>query len=387
MQLAPLSGRPHALFAGAALLAALSACSQQDAKDDGLTSPTVSTGIVQITSDEDSEPQLAIDIEQAKIDLGRRLMFDVALSRPRGVSCGMCHDPTRGWGDARPQGKGVQDNTLDSEGHDTQLAVSGNRYKTFLTPRNTPTVYNSHLFDNQFWDGRAGDLEHQAQFPFEAGPEMNSNWDEHILPILHSDAKYRRQFKRAYGDPVATRERASEAIGKYERTISVFDTPYDAFLGGDMGALSVQEKQGHDLFFGAAGCATCHPGPMLTDMGFHNTGVPTAGRLALEGVVDLGFGVRTDLTQVPAVDIDEPTDYAKFKTPQLRMLAVTGPYMHNGALRTLEEVVEFYDQGGGPDLSGTGTKHPAIVPLGLTESEKTDLVAFLRTGLMGTEIR
>jgi len=368
---------------GAFLFTALVACSEG-----GVPASLAAAGLLdEFDTPVPEEPQLAVDAEQAKVDLGRRLMFDGALSRPAGVSCGMCHDPTRGWGDARPQGKGVQDNTLAIAGHDPKLAVTGNRYKTFLTPRNTPTIYNSHLFESQFWDGRAGDLEHQAQFPFEEGAEMNSSWDEHILPLLRDDLSYRRMFKRAYGDPVATRANASDAIGKYERTISVFDTPYDAFLGGDMGALSVEEKQGHDLFFGAAGCATCHPGPMLTDMDFHNTGVPTAGRLALEGVVDLGLGLRTDLTQDPAVDVDEPSDYAKFKTPQLRMLAVTGPYMHNGAFRTLEQVVDFYDQGGGPDLSGTGTKHPAIVPLGLTESEKTALVAFLRTGLMGTEIR
>ena len=369
---------------GALFVSALAACSQGGPATGALAAAGQLTEFDTLVPE---GPQLAVDAEQAKVDLGRRLMFDGALSRPQGVSCGMCHDPTRGWGDARPQGKGVQDNTLDTEGHDGNLAVAGNRYKTFLTPRNTPTIYNSHLFEDQFWDGRAGNLEHQAQFPFEEGAEMNSSWEDHILPLLRDDPSYRRMFKRAYGDPIATRANAADAIGKYERTISVFDTPYDEFLAGDMGALTTEEKQGHDLFFGAAGCGTCHPGPLLTDMGFHNTGVPSAGRLALEGVVDLGLGGRMDLTQEPAVQVDEPTDYAKFKTPQLRMLAVTGPYMHNGALSTLEEVVEFYDQGGGPDLSGTGTKSPSIVPLGLTESEKSALVAFLRTGLMGTEIR
>lgn len=336
---------------------------------------------------------LGSDPVQAEIDLGRKLLFDDRLSRPRGVSCAMCHDPFLGWGDDRPQGKGIQDNTLAGDvtgdgvdDHNTEVAVAGNRYKTVLTPRNTPTIYNSHLFPNLFWDGRAGDLTHQAQFPFEAGPEMNSSWDEHILPLLKEDAGYLEAFDEAYGR-TPTLELAIRAMGAYESTISVFDTPYDAFLAGDTGALTGQELEGHDLFFGKAGCSQCHPGPLLTDFAFTNTGVPSAGIHALNGTVDLGRGQFTDLTQDPPVEIDNPADYAKFKTPQLRMVSVTGPYMHNGAFQSLEEVVEFYDQGGGPDLSGTGTKDSRIVPLGLTPEERAALVAFLENSLNGTPIQ
>jgi cytochrome c peroxidase len=333
------------------------------------------------------------DPHEAQIDLGRRLFFDGALSRPAGVSCGACHDPFTGWGDARAQGKGVQDNTLagDTNGdgvqdHEPALAVAGPRYKTVLTPRNTPTVYNAHLFPRLFWDGRAGDLAHQGVFPIEAGPEMNSSWEDHVLPLLNADPQYVAAFEAAFASP-PTREFAGQAIGAYEATVTVFDTPYDAYLAGDTGALSPLELQGHDLFFGAAGCAGCHPGPLLTDFAFHNTGVPSAGVNALMGTVDLGAGRFDDLTQDPPAAVDEPADYAKFKTPQLRMVAITGPYMHNGGLETLEEVVQFYNSGGGPDLSGQGSKDPLIVPLGLTGAEEQALVAFLSVALTGTEIR
>jgi cytochrome c peroxidase len=317
----------------------------------------------------------------AEVDLGRRLFFDGRISVPAGMSCGTCHDPLRGWSDERPQGKGVQDNTLHN------LMVEGNFYKTVLTDRNTPTIYNSSVYPSQFWDGRAGDLAHQATFPVEAIPEMNSNWNTVVLPYLNGDAEYIALFEAAYPGQPISRALAGKAIGAYEASIQVDDTPYDRYLAGDSTALSPEQFSGMNLFFGAAGCGQCHPGPDLTSLEFLNTGVPNAGQLALKGVPDFGFGKRLDLTQDPPVQHDDPVDYCKFKVPHLRMLAVTAPYMHNGSLQTLEEVVEFYDVGGGPDLCGSGNKDPRIVPLGLTAQEKADLVAFLRDGLMGTEIR
>ncbi|MEM7309438.1 MAG: cytochrome c peroxidase [Planctomycetota bacterium] len=324
---------------------------------------------------------------QAQIDLGFKLMFDERLSEPRGIACGTCHDPDLGWGDARPQGKGVQDNTLSTAGHDPALAVEGNRYKTLLTGRNTPTVYNSHLFQHLFWDKRAGDLAHQAAFPFESSVEMNTDWDDFLIPLMQSDPDYVALFDAAYGPGSINQVNATAAIGAYEATISVFDTPFDQWLAGDTTALTTQELEGKDLFFGKAGCWNCHPTPFLTDFKEHNLGVPNAGTFALNGEVDFGFGKRTDLTGSEPVEIDDPQDYCKFKTPQLRMIAVTGPFMHNGAFATLEEVVDFYDQGGDADLCGTFTKSALIQPLNLTQSEKDALVAFLRDGLLGTEIK
>lgn len=332
------------------------------------------------------------DAQQAKVDLGRMLMFDGGLSRPRGIACGTCHDPLIGWGDARPQGKGVQDHTLtgDTNGdgkddHDTNLAVEGAYFKTILTDRNTPTIYNAHIFPNNFWDGRAGDLGHQALFPIEGFNEMNASWDDHVLPQLNANPEYVALFEAAYGAGPITAVNAANAIGEYEKTISVFDTPYDLHLAGVPGALSADALAGLELFRGKANCASCHSEPLLSNFGFENTGVPNSGPMLLHGQLDFGRGKRLDLTVEPPVEIDDPADYMKFKVAQLRMVALTGPYMHNGVFDTLEEVVEFYDQGGGPDLSGTGTKAP-LAPLGLTAQEKAQLVTFLREGLTGTPI-
>lgn len=382
MNTAPSLGRWRRLWAPAIALVPLAGCS------DTATAPAESLGDGVAFGFTPSDPL------EAKALLGQRIFFDEHLSRPQGVSCGMCHNPSLGWGDGRPQGKGVQDHTLagdvtgDGEiDHNTFLAVEGNYFKTVLTPRNTPTVYNAHLFPNLFWDGRAGDLIHQARFPLEEGFEMNSSWEDHALPLIAADPVSMHLWRRAFGDGDLTIDRAAEAMGVFEQSISVFDTPFDAYLAGDLGALSTEELEGHDLFFGKAGCAQCHPAPLLTDFGFANTGVPTAGEFAISGQVDLGHGRFTDLTQDPPVLVDQPSMYATFRVPQLRMVGVTGPYMHNGAFDSLAEVVEFYDQGGGPDLSGQGTKDPRLVPLGLTEAEKAALVAFLDSALTGTEIR
>lgn len=382
MNTAPSTRRWRAPWASVAALTLVTGCG------DGALAP------MEQSADGVAFSMIPGDPLEAKIVLGQRIFFDEHLSRPQGVSCGMCHNPSLGWGDARPQGKGVQDHTLagDVNGdgtidHNTFLALEGVQFKTVLTPRNTPTIYNTHLFPNTFWDGRAGDLVHQARFPLEEGFEMNSSWADHALPLIEQNREMMALWVRAFGDTTVTVDRASEAMGVFEQSITAFDSPYDAYLAGDVNALSPQELAGHDLFFGKAGCAECHPAPLLTDFGFHNLGVPTAGELALTGDVDLGRGKFKDLTQDPPVVVDDPSMYATFRTPQLRMVGVTKPYMHNGALATLEDVVEFYDQGGGPDLSGQGNKDAAIVPLGLTESEKAALVAFLKSALTGTEIR
>ena len=334
------------------------------------------------------------DQQQALIELGFKLMFDEELSRPAGVSCGMCHDPQRGWGDDRPQGKGVQDHSKDTFTgtipHDTHLAVEGNRFKTILTGRNTPTIYNSHIFPQQFWDGRAGDLVHQANFPFGGADEMNSDWDAHIIPLLEADTDYVDMFSSAFGDGAVTQQRTVEAIAAFEETISVFDTPYDKFLAGDTAALTSDQQAGMDLFFGKANCAACHPAPLLTDLSFHNLGVPDAGQIALTGGTDLGRGAGQDWLPAPAgptTATPNPDDDYKFKTPQLRMVKITGPYFHNGSFRDLRAAIAFIATGGGTDLSTNGTKAPEIVDVGLTPTELDQLVDFVENGLMGTEIQ
>ena len=287
----------------------------------------------------------------------------------------------------------MQDHTLsgDTNGdgrpdHDSHLAVAGNQFKTILTDRNTPTLYNAHIFPNLFWDGRAGDLGHQAQFPVEGFNEMNSTWDGDVLPMLSQDPEYVEMFAAAFCPDSINKINAAKAMGEYEKTISVFDTPYDMYLAGDLTAMSPDAIAGLELFRNKANCVACHTEPMLSNFGFVNTGVPNAGPLVLKGQYDYGFGVRTDLTVDTPVVYNDPADYMKFKVAQLRMVALTGPYMHNGGIETLEDVVEFYNQGGGPDLSGHNTKAPGLAPLGLTDQEKSNLVTFLREGLTGTPI-
>ena len=334
------------------------------------------------------------DQQQAMIDLGFMLMFDGEFSRPDGISCGACHDPQLGWGDARPQGKGVQDHTLagatGSIPHDGNLAVAGPRFKTILTGRNTPTIYNSHVFPNNFWDGRAGDLAHQANFPVGGFNEMNSDWGTDVIPIVEDNTEYMALYEEAFSTVVVTQPNLTRSIGAYEETISVFDTPYDKYIAGDASAMSAAETAGMDLFFGKAACYLCHTAPMLTDLSYHNIGVPDFGQIPLTGGTDIGRGAGDDWTGAPSGPVTSnpnPADDYKFKTPQLRMTKVTGPYFHNGFGATIEEAVEFMATGGGTDLSVSGTKAPEIIDRGLTVQELADLTTFVRDALMGTEIK
>jgi cytochrome c peroxidase len=342
----------------------------------------------------DDPVMISADQQQAMIHLGFRLMFDEEFSRPNGFSCGTCHDPQLGWGDHRPQGKGVQDHTLDtatgSIPHDGTLAVAGPRFKTILTGRNTPTIYNSHVFPNSFWDGRAGDLAHQANFPVGGFNEMNSDWSLDVIPIVEANTEYMELYLAAFNNSSVSQLNLVNSIGAYEETISVFDTPYDKYIAGDATAMTAAEIAGMDLFFGKAACSLCHTAPMLTDLGYHNIGVPDYGQIPLTGGTDLGRGAGDDWTAAPAgasTSTPNPADDYKFKTPQLRMAKVTGPYFHNGFAATIEDAVEFMATGGGTDLSGSGTKAPEIVDRGLTLQELADLTTFVRDALMGTEIK
>jgi cytochrome c peroxidase len=209
----------------------------------------------------------------------------------------------------------------------------------------------------QFWDGRAPTLEHQALGPIEAAAEMDLPVAE-ALARLEQDASYRQAFQAAFdGGPSA--DRLARAIAAYERTIYSVDSPFDRFLAGSEDALSPEARRGLTLFGGKARCGECHTGPNFTDELFHTLGL--AG--------DAGRGTVTKA----------PADEAAFKTPTLREVAKTAPYMHDGSLATLEEVVEYYDRGGTPHPNLS----PKITKLSLTAQEKSDLVAFLRA-LSGT---
>ena len=268
----------------------------------------------------------------ARAALGKRLFFDTVLSRDRSMSCASCHVPDLAFTDGKKTAQGI-------------WAVPGQR--------NTPTVVNRAIGSSQFWDGRARTLEEQALGPI-------ANPDEMDLPIeqavarLGADASYQQAFTHVFGgEPTA--QRLAEALAAYERTLYSVDAPFDRFIAGEESALSAAAQRGLALFGGKARCGECHTGPNFTDEAFYSLGVGgDPGRAAVT---------------------TRPTDRGAFKTPTLREIARTAPYMHDGSMATLLEVVEYYDQGCVP--------HPnlpaKIGKLGLTGQEKADLVAFLES--------
>jgi cytochrome c peroxidase len=210
----------------------------------------------------------------------------------------------------------------------------------------------------QFWDGRAGSLEEQAVGPIHNPVEMAEKHDT-VVPKISKIAAYQKQFQLVFGGG-ASLQHIAEAIAAFERTIVSQNSAFDKYVMGDNTAMSETAVRGLALFKGKARCILCHNGPNFTDNKFHNLGVPQAGLLK----EDLGRYMVTKTEK----------DKGAFKTPTLRSIVETAPYMHDGVFRTLEEVIDFLDQGGGanPHLS------PLVKPLGLSAEEKADLIAFLK---------
>ncbi|MBW3541149.1 MAG: c-type cytochrome [Planctomycetes bacterium] len=279
-------------------------------------------------------------LSEGKIRLGKQLYFDPRLSRDETVSCATCHDPAKGWSNSDAVATGV----------------GGKK-----GGRSAPTIINSAYSRFQFWDGRAASLEEQALGPIANPIEMAMNLDE-VVERIKGVEGYRKQFEECFGEEGVTEENIARAIAAYERTILSGDAPFDRFKAGDKEALSEAAQRGMKIFFGKGQCSSCHTGPNFTDNSFHNVGVgmdrdePDFGR---ETISSLGG------------------DRGSFKTPTLREIARTAPYMHDGSLKTLEDVVEHYVKGGveNPFLD------EAIFPLNLTDQEKQDLVTFLKEGL------
>jgi cytochrome c peroxidase len=300
-----------------------------------------------------------------KVALGRRLYFEKAISADRSLSCATCHDPAKGFADGRKVAVGI-----------------GGKTGT----RNSPTVLNAAFNEFQFWDGRAASLEEQAKGPMVNSVEMGMTDHAAVVAALGAEPQYRDDFRRVFGRDINIDDVAA-AIASFERTVVSGDSPADRFLAGDRGALSESARRGLELWNGKARCNTCHPftasAPFGTDNKFHNIGVAAKNRdfavlsrqaaamdaksfAALthqEGFAELGRFIVTR----------QPKDLGAFKTPGVRDVALTAPYMHDGSEATLLDVVNFYDRGGeaNPYLDG------GIVPLKLTEQEKKDLVAIM----------
>ncbi len=278
----------------------------------------------------------------AKIKLGQQLYFDGRLSADGKISCATCHDPKMGWA-----------------GHDaTDTGIEGK-----VGGRNSGTVVNSGYMKFQFWDGRAGSLEEQALGPIQNPVEMGETLDN-VVRKLNAVSGYQRQFQEVFGTKV-TSDGIAKAIAAFERTIISGPSPYDRYLAGDKKAMSAAAVRGQEIFNGKGNCVACHKDPVYSDQGFHNLGV---GMKAAKP--DIG---REAITKNPA-------DRGRFKTPGLRNVARTYPYMHDGKTPTLEAVVEFLNAGGVPNPN----LDPIIKPLGLGAREQKDLVAFLNA-LTGPE--
>ena len=277
-----------------------------------------------------------------KVALGRRLFFDPILSRDHTLACASCHDPRRAFVDGLPIAEGVR----------------GRR-----GTRNAPVLVNRAYGKTQFWDGRAKSLEEQALQPIQNPKEFDMSLEE-VIARLENHSDYPALFQAAFRRDVNA-EDLGRALASYVRTILSGDAPIDRYMNGEPEALSEQVRQGLRLFRGKANCTACHLSPNFTDEQFHNTGVAWRdGKL-----LDPGRFVVTGKEE----------DRGAFKTPTLRNIARTAPYMHDGSLATLEEVIEFYDQGG----NANPYLDPELRPLHLTAEKKQALLAFL-TALNGT---
>ncbi len=336
--------------------------------EEGVHEPFVPARPLGITADLAMHIPADNPLTRAKVELGRQLFFDKRLSSDGTVSCATCHDPARGWTDNAPVSTGVNG------------AKGG---------RSAPTVVNRILGKTQFWDGRAASLEEQAVGPVGNPVEMAFSM-ERATEVIRGIPGYALQFEAVFGGP-ATDDRIAKAIAAFERTIlsggnkndyyeaalPFFDLELEddedpEFVAKVNRALDLEAEhrmsppaeRGRELFFGKASCSQCHVGQDLTDEDFHNLGVGID--LAKP---DLGLFDRTG----------EEADKGKFKTPSLRNITLTAPYMHDGSMATLMEVVEHYDQGGVKN-SQLSEK---MFPLNLTDQEKQDVVRFMEEALLG----
>ncbi|OKY74063.1 MAG: hypothetical protein BM485_15730 [Desulfobulbaceae bacterium DB1] len=304
----------------------------------------------------------------AKVELGKKLFFDRRLSGDGTTNCGTCHDPEQGYSDG--------------------LEISLN-YPTTRNWRNSPTLFNVAFQQYLFHDGRSSSLEDQALFPMMSAFEMNQNLD-FMEEEIRSVPEYVAEFTRVFGDADVTRERIAMAIAAFERTIVSRDAPLDRFLAGDGNALTEEARHGYELFVGKGKCAECHFGVNLADNRFHALHVPenpehlTDPRIAATRrfvAKVYHFEEYRTLAEDPGryLITKEQKDWKAFRTPTLREIAKTGPYMHNGVFATLDEVIHFFNDGGGKG-------NIVLTPLRLTSAEMRQLKIFMEEGLTGAPL-
>jgi len=316
-----------------------------------------------------------------KATLGRTLFFDKRLSQDGTVSCASCHDPASAF----------------ASGDVVAIGVRGQKGL-----RNAPTLLNSAFSRAYFWDGRVTTLEEQAKQPLLSPSEMGMKNEAALVERVSAIAEYRASFQRLFRAEGITIDTIASAIAGFERSLISRSSPFDRFISGDKKAFTVMQKRGWELFKSKAKCIECHavskPFPLFTDFKFYNTGITadgmtfaqlrdlvtqfaagppeqnSASRFAhIRGFAELGRYLVTK----------QPKDVGAFKTPTLRDIELTGPYMHNGSIKTLLDVVRFYNRGGdkNPNLD------EKLRPLNLTDEEMSELVEFMRTLTSDTVLR
>ncbi|NNJ77069.1 MAG: cytochrome-c peroxidase [Anderseniella sp.] len=304
-----------------------------------------------------------------KLELGKLLFFDGRLSGNGAMPCSACHLPDAGWDFPEK----------------ISLGYPGTTHW-----RNSQTIVNSAYYGKLFWAGSSKSLEGQARSAARGGVAGNGE-DDMMEARLAFVPEYRKRFKSVFGDTWPNVRHAYMAIAAFERTLVQTDTPFDNYMRGDDKALDASQKRGLDLFTGKAGCVQCHTGAMLTNEKYYNLGVPPYDGWETDALAQITFrfelyakGVTQDKYQKYKDDpgyyfrTKQVADLGKFRVPSLRYTKYTAPYMHNGMLASLADVVEFYNAGGGEnEFSATKTK--LIKPLGLNDKEKADLVAFIES--------
>jgi cytochrome c peroxidase len=309
----------------------------------------------------------------AQVALGEKLFNDPRLSVNDKISCATCHDPKRGFVDHKPLAEGV--------------AAPKER-----TQRNSPTVLNAMFNATQFWDGRAPTLEAQAKLPITNPIEMGQKSGDDVMRKVLAIPEYPPAFREAFGrDP--TFDDLAAAIAAFERTEYAGDAPFDRFVAGDEKAIGPAAKRGWALFNGKGRCGNCHAfstvSPLFSDQKFHNIGIAAhktdfiaLARRAM-GIVRGGdlkqideLAIQSDLSELGRFLVTkQANDIGAFKTPTLRNVAITAPYMHDGSLATLWDVMDHYNKGGVPNPNLDG----GMQRLGLTEPEIDDMVAFMES--------
>ncbi len=330
----------------AGLLAILVAWPVLSSRAEGTPPTVVSAGsdrvrLPELLGLEDANAVVPVEnqLTAKKVELGRILFFDKRLSRNGTIACASCHLPEKGFTDGKPVSTGIN-------------GLKGGR----SAPASINRVYSMV----QFWDGRADTLEAQSIGPFVSPVEHGFINHNDMVAKMRKIGGYRKLFQDVFGREIVI-EDVGRAIASFQRTILSGNSPVDRYdQGGETTALSESAQRGLELFRGKARCTRCHSGFNFTDEKFHNLGIGWD-----TNTVDLG---RYLVTQAPE-------DIGAFKTPTLREIARTAPYMHDGRFKTLEEVVNFYNQGGIKNPHQDNT----VIPLELTDQEKQDLVAMLKS--------